>query len=110
MRRLISRTLASLALALYWMGFAIFVLAHIYTTVIAYQYLYAWKASRALFWVAATFFVPVVSTVYWLFVHWAQTGIFWNSLTLACASGIAFIAVGMLCELLQQTMAGQPVK
>ncbi|MFN3659354.1 MAG: hypothetical protein ACK4UO_19075 [Pseudolabrys sp.] len=110
MRRLVSRTLAGMALALYWTGLAIFVLAHIYTTVIAYQYLYAWKASRALFWIVATFFVPVVSTAYWLFVHWAQTGVFWNSLTLACASGVALLAAGMLCELLQQTTAGRSVK
>jgi hypothetical protein len=110
MRRFISKMLGGLALALYWTAFPVFVLAHIYTTMIAYQYLYAWKASRAIFWIAATFFVPVVSTAYWLFVHWAQTGIFWNSLTLACASGVAFIVVGMLCELLQQTMADQQVK
>lgn len=102
--------LGRLALVLYWTGFAVFVLAHIYTTVIAYQYLYAWKASRALFWIAATFLVPVVSTVYWLFIHWTQTGIFWNSLTLACASGVAIIAAGMLCELLRHTIPDQPVR
>lgn len=110
MRRLISKVLGSLALPLYWTGLAILVLAHIYTTVIAYQYLYAWKASRALFWLVATFLVPVVSTVYWLFVHWIQTDVFWNTLTLACASGVAVIAVGMLFELIQQTTVGQPVK
>lgn len=110
MGRLISKMFGRLALVLYWTAFAVFAFAHIYTTMIAYQYLYAWKASRALFWIAATFFVPIVSTAYWLFVHWGETGIFWNSLTLACASGVAFIAAGMLCELLQQTMAGQPVK
>ena len=106
MKQFLSAIFGKSALPLYWLGFAILVLAHVYATLLAYQYVYAWRVSRALFWVILTFFVPVLSTIYWVVVHWLQTEVFWNWLTLACASGISCIAAGMLCELLERRTSG----
>jgi hypothetical protein len=75
---------------------------HIYATALAYHYVYAWIASRALFWVFVAFFIPVLSTVYWLVIHWLQTEVFWNALTLVCASAFGFVVGGMICEALKQ--------
>ncbi|MBI5910653.1 MAG: hypothetical protein HY848_11955 [Betaproteobacteria bacterium] len=102
MKRFFSALFGFSALAFYWLGFAVLAAAHVYTTILAYQYVYAWKVSRALLWIMLTFFVPVLSTIYWLLVHWLQTAVFWNWLTLACATGIACIAAGALCEVLKQ--------
>lgn len=101
MKKLISSVAEKLTLALYSLGFLILIGAHFYTTFIAYQYLFAWKASRALFWIAATLFVPVASTLYWLVVHWLQLEVFWNPLTVAIASGLCCIGAGIVCEVLQ---------
>ena len=90
--------------AFYLLAFGVLALAHVYATVLAYHYLYAWKSSRALLWVMMTFLVPVVSTVYWLIVHWAETGVFWNWLTLACAVGLGLMMAGMLVELATAAM------
>lgn len=98
----VSEILRFAALASYFTGFAIFAAAHIYATALAFHYVYAWKASRALFWVFLTFFIPVLSTIYWLVVHWLQTEVFWNTLTLGCTSAFGFILGGMICEALKQ--------
>ncbi len=102
MNRFFSDALGKFAVALYWLGFAGLAGAHVYATVLAYQYVYAWRASRALLWVVLTFLVPVLSTIYWLVVHWVETGVFWNWLTTTVASGIGCIAAGMLCEVAKQ--------
>ena len=102
MKRQVSAILGGAALAFYWIGFALLAVAHVYATVLAYHYVYAWKASRALFWVFVTFFIPVLSTIYWLVVHWLEIEVFWNTLTLACASAVGFIVGGMICETLKQ--------
>jgi ABC-type Fe3+ transport system permease subunit len=62
--------------------------------------------SRALLWVFITFVIPVLSTIYWLVVHWLQTDVFWNSFTLTCAAGVGLILCGMLLETLKQLMPG----
>lgn len=49
MKRQISAILDGAALTFYWIGFALLAVAHVYATVLAYHYVYAWKASRALF-------------------------------------------------------------
>jgi hypothetical protein len=41
-------------------------------------------------------------TVYWLVIHWLQTEVFWNALTLVCASAFGFVVGGMICEALKQ--------
>ncbi len=102
MKRFFSDVLGKCALALYWFGFASLAVAHVYATVLAYQYVHAWKASRALVWVFLTFLIPVLSTIYWFVVHWTQSGVFWNWLTLAIAFGIGCVAAGMLCEVVKQ--------
>jgi hypothetical protein len=104
-KRFLSAIFGFSALAFYWLGFAILAGAHVYATVLAYQYVYAWKSGRALLWVMLTFLVPVLSTLYWLLVHWMETGLFWNWLTLACASGIACLFAGALCELLKRPIS-----
>jgi hypothetical protein len=101
----LSAIFGKLALLLYGLGFAVLVLAHLYATYLAYQYVHAWRASRGLMWVVVTFFVPVLSTLYWLVVHWLQSGVFWNWLTLACVSGIVCFVCGMLSELLERASA-----
>jgi hypothetical protein len=53
-------------------------------------------------WVFVTFFFPVLSTIYWLVIHWLESGVFWNALTLACASAVGLIVGGMICETLKQ--------
>jgi hypothetical protein len=52
--------------------------------------------------VFVTFFFPVLSTIYWLVIHWLESGVFWNALTLACASAVGLIVGGMICETLKQ--------
>jgi hypothetical protein len=91
-------------LAFYGLGFAALAVAHVYATVLAYHYVYAWKSSRALLWVFLTFLTPILSTIYWLVVHWLQTDVFWNALTLNCASAVGLIAAGMICESLRHLM------
>jgi hypothetical protein len=91
-------------LAFYGLGFASLAIAHVCATVLAYHYVYAWKSSRALLWVLLTFLIPILSTIYWLVVHWLQSDVFWNALTLSCASAIGLIAAGMICESLRHIM------
>jgi hypothetical protein len=106
MKRMASAVLGGTATALYWLGFAALFATHVYATVLAYNYVYAWKMSRALLWVFITFLIPVLSTIYWLVVHWLQTDVFWNSFTLTCAAGVGLILCGMLLETLKQLMPG----
>ncbi|MDX2225332.1 MAG: hypothetical protein SFV21_21430 [Rhodospirillaceae bacterium] len=105
MKRLLSSALGKIVVILYGLGFLILSASHVYATVIAYHYLTAWKVSRAMILTFATFLIPVVSTLYWLVVHWLQTEVFWNGLTVACASGLGVLAAGMICEMLQQWTA-----
>lgn len=105
LKRYLSGIFGVSAVAFYGLGFAILAGAHVYATVLAYHYLYAWKASRALLWILLTFLVPVLSTIYWLVVHWFETQNFWNWLTLACVSGIVCICAGAVCELLRRPTA-----
>jgi hypothetical protein len=96
--------LGGAALTFYGIGFALLAVAHVYATVLAYHYVYAWKSGRALFWVFATLFLPILSTIYWLMIHWLESGVFWNALTWACASAVGLIAGGMISETLKQLM------
>ena len=100
--RALSTMFGKLAPAMYWLGFALLLVTHIYATVLAYHYVTAWRSGRAILWVFVTFIIPVMSTLYWLVVHWLQSGVFWNWLTLACASGFACFVAGMLCEVLER--------
>jgi hypothetical protein len=104
--RALSAMFGRLAPALYCLGAGLLVLTHLYAAVLAYQYVTAWRSGRVILWVFVTLILPVLSTLYWLVVHWLQSGIFWNWLTLACAAGLACIVVGMLCELLERRAAG----
>jgi len=106
MKRMASAVLGGMATALYWLGFAALFATHVYATVLAYNYVYAWKTSRALLWVFLTFLIPVLSTIYWLVVHWLQTDVFWNSFTLTCTAGVVLILCGMLLEILKQLISG----
>jgi hypothetical protein len=102
MKRLFSDALGKFAMVLYGLGFAGLAGAHVYATILAYHYVYAWRTGRALLWVFLTFLLPVLSTIYWLVVHWLQTDIFWNGLTTSVAAGIGCIAAGTLCEIVKQ--------
>ena len=106
MKRMASAALGGTATALYWLGFAALFATHVFATVLAYNYVYAWKTSRALLWVLLTFLIPVLSTIYWLVVHWLQTDVFWNSFTLTCTTGIVLILFGMLLESLTNLSRG----
>ncbi len=98
MKRFFSAAFEKVVLVFYFLGFASLVVTHLYATVLAYQYVNVWKASRTLIWVMLTFLVPVLSTLYWIIVHWLQTQIFWNWLTVGVAFGMGCIAAGMLWE------------
>ena len=96
------RVFNTLANGLYFLGFAALVVAHFYATFLAYHYVAAWHVRRALLWVFLTFIVPILSTIVWFAIHWWQSGIFWNWLTLALAASLACFILGMVSEQIEQ--------
>jgi len=96
------RFFGALASGLYFVGFGGLVVAHFYATFLAYEYVYAWHVRRALLWVFLTFFLPIFSTIFWFAIHWWQSGVFWNWLTLALAASLACFILGMVSERIEQ--------
>jgi fructose-specific phosphotransferase system IIC component len=91
-----------LAKGFYFLGVGGLVVAHFYAAFLAYQYVYAWNVRRALVWVFLTFIVPILSTIVWFAIHWWQSGVFWNWLTLALAASLACFILGMVSEQIEQ--------
>lgn len=96
------RFFGALANTLYLLGFAGLVAMHVYATYLAYHYVYAWQVRRALVWVLLTFVTPGLSTIVWFVIHWVQTGIFLNWLTIILAASLASFVCGMVSELIEQ--------
>jgi hypothetical protein len=96
------RALGAFVNGVYFLGFAALAVAHLYATFLAYQYVSAWHVRRALLWVFLTFIAPVFGTIVWFVIHWWQSGIFWNWLTVALAASLSCFILGMASEWIEQ--------
>ena len=105
MKQSFSKALTAVGVLFYSAGIAAFLAAHLYATYLAYHYVLAWRARGVIFWTFMTFLVPALSTAYWLFIHWLESGVLWNWLTLACVAGLAGLITGALCELARRAAA-----
>jgi len=46
--------------------------------------------------------VPILSTIFWFAIHWWQSGVFWNWLTLVLVASLGCFILGMVSERIEQ--------